>query len=230
MAASVTQRLHSRQLKVCSSTRPSVPGTVRARRSARPQLGHAAWSTGLVAGGLHRCCAHHPDTPSAAAAAHRRRGAIALPCVGYGADCRSLLFVSVSFRSALPPDHLRNKVMLVAQKLHHFGGGGDAVVPVARRHSPIGSASPIRLGRPRAVPQRTKRSPLPCPNPSLCVSNVRLKFKHMFEKKARPHYGKYVTFWALRFSGYTAGPEKPLSPLRSLPIAAALQGGEPQGG
>jgi hypothetical protein len=29
-----------------------------------------------------------------------------------------------------------------------------------------------------------------------------LKFKHLFEKKTRPVWGKYVTFSALRFRGH----------------------------
>jgi hypothetical protein len=38
---SVIQRLHSRQLRVWSSAKPSVAGTVRAKRKDRPQLGQA---------------------------------------------------------------------------------------------------------------------------------------------------------------------------------------------
>jgi hypothetical protein len=107
---------------------------VRSRNGPRKAQGAATtWACGVehgvVEGGLHRCCAHHRDSPSAVAAAtHRRRRAITLPWVGYGVDCRSLLFVPVSFRSELSPDHLGNKVMLVAQKLHHPRGGGDGVV------------------------------------------------------------------------------------------------------
>ena len=124
----MTQRLHSRQLKVWE-----LHEAVRSRNGPRKAQGAATtWACGVehgvVEGGLHRCCAHHRDSPSAVAAAtHRRRRAITLPWVGYGVDCRSLLFVPVSFRSELSPDHLRNEVMLVAQKPHHPRGGGDGL-------------------------------------------------------------------------------------------------------
>ena len=45
-ANSVIQRLHSRQLKILSSTKPFVPGTVRATRKAPPQLGQTGWDSG----------------------------------------------------------------------------------------------------------------------------------------------------------------------------------------
>jgi len=45
-ADSVIQRLHSRQLKILSSTKPFVPGTVRATRKAPPQLGQTGWDSG----------------------------------------------------------------------------------------------------------------------------------------------------------------------------------------
>jgi len=49
-ADSVIQRLHSRQLKILSSTKPLVPGTVRATRKAPPQLGQTGWATGWDSG------------------------------------------------------------------------------------------------------------------------------------------------------------------------------------
>ena len=124
---------------------------VRSRNGPRKAQGAAAtWACGVehgvIGGGLPRCCAHHRDTPSAAVAAtHRGRGAIALPWVGHGIDRRSLLFVPVPFRSELSPDHLRNEVMLVAQKLHHFRGGGDAVVTELGGIAPLADiTNPVR--------------------------------------------------------------------------------------
>jgi hypothetical protein len=68
-------------------------------------------------------------------------------------------------------------------------------------------------------------------NPSILVSNARLKFKHLFEKKARPTDGKYVTFSILGFCGYRAagGPRKPLS-FEEFADCCSVEGGEPQGG
>jgi hypothetical protein len=57
-----------------------------------------------------------------------------------------------------------------------------------------------------------------------------LKFKHLFEKKARPTHGKYVTFFrSWGFWGYrAAGWPKNRSLLRNLPIAAALKAVSPK--
>jgi hypothetical protein len=68
------------------------------------------------------------------------------------------------------------------------------------------------------------------PNQSIFVSNGRLKFKHLFEKKARPTHGKYVTFFSILgfwgVKGRLVGPEN-RSLLRNLPIAAALKAVSP---
>jgi hypothetical protein len=58
-----------------------------------------------------------------------------------------------------------------------------------------------------------------------------LKFKHLFEKKARPTHGKYVTFFSiLGFWDYRAAgwPQKPLS-IEEFADCCSVEGGEPQG-
>ena len=74
-ADSVIQRLHSRQLKILSSTKPFVPGTVRATRKAPPQPGANGLGNGLgqrlLAGRAHRFL-HHRDALTVSAATQRR--------------------------------------------------------------------------------------------------------------------------------------------------------------
>jgi hypothetical protein len=68
------------------------------------------------------------------------------------------------------------------------------------------------------------------PNQSIFVSNGRLKFKHLFEKKARPTHGKYVTFFSILgfwgVKGRLVGPENPLS-IEEFADCCSVEGGEP---
>jgi hypothetical protein len=95
---------------------------VRPRHDPREAQGPAATGASgvkdrMIVGRLHRCCAHHHRdiTSAAAAAMHGRPGGISLPWVGRGANCGSLLLVSLSFRGKLPPNHLCNEVVFIAQ-------------------------------------------------------------------------------------------------------------------
>src|SRR6478736_7586397 len=85
---------------------------------------------GNVAGRLHRHCTHHRDLSTVSATTHGRRGARYggwTDSARGGADCCSLLGVSVALRDKLGLDHIRDQVVLVAHELHHFGRGGDGV-------------------------------------------------------------------------------------------------------
>src|ERR1700729_4521580 len=75
-AASVTQRLQVRQAKVCKSTSPSVPRTVRANRSACPQLGQVTCGTESFLGGRVKAAC---ITKTPVVSAHPRRCGIQTP-------------------------------------------------------------------------------------------------------------------------------------------------------
>ena len=113
---------------------------------------------------------------------------------GFGvvADCRPLLRVPIPLRGelALIISATRSCSSRTSCIISGLQGPGR---PVARRRSPIGLPSQIRLGQPRPVPPKANVSPSPTP-----VLNERSEFKRLFEKKTRHTQGKYVTFSLLR--------------------------------
>src|SRR5262249_35293432 len=81
-----------------------------------------------VAGRLHSHCAHHWNISSATSAACGIWPAWPGGCANAArGDRRALIRVPVTLCGELGLDHIGDQVVLVADELHHFGGGGDGV-------------------------------------------------------------------------------------------------------
>jgi hypothetical protein len=129
-----------------------------------------------------------------------------------------------SFGRELSTDHLCDEVMLITQKLHHRRGGGDRIIPRLGGIAPLAWHCEPGQAECEQSGEQT-RGLCHCPTPLINVSNDRLKFKHLFEKKARHINGNYVTFFGHAALGLQegVGPERRPRSLASSRFAAALR-------
>jgi hypothetical protein len=125
--------------------------------------------------------------------------------VGSGIDCRSLLLVDVSFHRQLRPDHLRDELMFLAHKRHHFRGRGDRLVrslgcvPPLGCHRKSGSADHRQSRRQQTLPLghlqelRSKRF------------KRRIEIQTLVWEKAKARMGKICGFFDAEVLPPTAG-------------------------